>query len=150
VLAIAACVAGCAFTVACGAGLGGGQPEYEVRATTISGLGNVLADGTGHTLYLYVPDHQGPPTCSSFCAVQWPPLLLPNGVDKPKPGPGIRAALLGTVRLADGALQVTYNSWPLYLWQGDYTAGQATGQAESMGLWYAVSIAGSIDRGVAS
>jgi predicted lipoprotein with Yx(FWY)xxD motif len=124
-----------------------GSPRYEIRATTIEGLGKILADGAGFTLYMYIPDHRGRSTCSGFCARSWPPLLLPAGVTRPKAGPGIDPALLGATRRADGALQVTYNKWPLYLWQGDSAPGQATGQADDMGGWYVLSVTGSIDRG---
>jgi predicted lipoprotein with Yx(FWY)xxD motif len=149
VLWVLVCV-GCALAAAgCGSGSGAHTaPAYEVRATTVKGLGRILADGHGWTLYLYVPDHQGPSVCSGGCALAWPPLLLPKGVTEPKPGPGVDAALLGTTRRADGRLQVTYNKWPLYLYQDDSAPGQVTGQADDMGLWYVVSAGGSIDRGV--
>lgn len=144
----AACVTFALAMTSCGtASPAVGPPKYEVRATTIGGLGEIVADGAGFTLYMYMPDHRGPSTCSGVCAVSWPPLLLPKGVTLPKAGPGISAALLGTTRRADGALQVTYNKWPLYLWQGDVAGGQATGQADDMGLWYVLSVTGAIDRG---
>ena len=60
-------------------------------------------------------------------------------------GPGSEGALLGTVARG-GTRQVTYNGWPLYLWQGDYEPGQATGQADDMGLWYVLSVTGAVDR----
>jgi predicted lipoprotein with Yx(FWY)xxD motif len=132
---------------ACGVGAPASSPAYRLQSRTIAGLGEVVTDGKGFTLYLYAPDHQGPSRCSGFCAQQWPPLLLPPGVDKPAAGPGVRPALLGTTRRADGRLQETYNGWPLYLWIGDSAPGQATGQADDMGLWYAVSVTGAVDRG---
>ena len=58
----------------------------------------------------------------------------------------MKPALLGTVPRAGGVLQVTYNRWPLYLWQGDVAPGQATGQAEGMGAWYTMSVSGTVDR----
>ncbi len=144
----AVCVTFAVAVTSCGtASRAAGPLRYEVRATTIGGLGKILADGAGLTLYMYAPDHRGPSTCSGVCATSWPPLLLPRGVTRPMAGPGISAALLGTTRRADGALQVTYNKWPLYLWQGDDAPGQATGQADDMGLWYVLSVTGSIDRG---
>jgi predicted lipoprotein with Yx(FWY)xxD motif len=97
-------------------------------------------------LYIYVPDHQGPSVCAGVCAEQWPPLVLPAGVSRPMAGPGVNPALLGTVRRTGGALQVTYNRWPLYLWEADFAPGMATGQAESMGLWYTMSVSGNVDR----
>jgi predicted lipoprotein with Yx(FWY)xxD motif len=122
------------------------NPTFEVRSGFVRGLGAIVTDGRGFTLYIYVPDHQGPSVCTGLCAVQWPPLVLPRGVRRPLAGPGVNPALLGTTPRAGGSLQVTYNRWPLYLWQGDFAPGQATGQAEDMGLWYALSVSGSVDR----
>lgn len=139
-LAAAAGVAGCGAA-------GASTPAYEVQARVIPGLGKVITDGRGFTLYMYVPDHRGAPRCTGFCARQWPPLVLPQGVDKPTAGPGVKAALLGAVRRADGQFQVTYSGWPLYQWIGDSGPGQATGQADDMGLWYAVSVNGGADKG---
>ncbi len=138
-IAAAAGVAGCGHA-------NDDTPVYVVQASKVPGLGTIIADGRGFSLYMYTPDHRGPSRCSGFCARQWPPLLLPRGVARPKAGPGVRAALLGTVRRSDGRLQVTYNRWPLYLWQGDTAPGEATGQADDMGLWYVLSVSGAVDR----
>ena len=144
---LAAAVVISAAAAACGHGPAGGPPQYAVLARSISGLGEIITDGKGFTLYMYAPDHRGRSQCSGFCAQQWPPLMLPRGVTRPKAGPGVRASLLGTVRRANGRLQVTYGGWPLYLWIGDESPGQATGQADDMGLWYTLSVTGAVDRG---
>jgi len=123
-----------------------GNPDYDIRVSQVTGLGRVLADGSGYTLYMYVPDHQGPSTCYRVCAQQWPPLLVTPAVRHPVAGPGVDAALLGTITRTSGAVQVTYNKWPLYLYDADVQPGQATGQADDMGLWYVLSPAGAIDR----
>ena len=66
-------------------------PDYEVKAATVSGLGPVLVDGQGITLYIFETDHQGSPSrCYDICAIQWPPLVLPAGVAHPIAGPGIQ------------------------------------------------------------
>ena len=92
-------------------------PQYEVKVASVGGLGPVLVDGQGITLYMYATDHQGTPSrCYSICAVQWPPLILPTGVAAPVAGPGIEPGLLGTAPRTDGTTQITYNGWPLYLW----------------------------------
>jgi predicted lipoprotein with Yx(FWY)xxD motif len=138
--------AACVCLAGCGSGHpAAATPVYEVRAGVVRGLGRVLTDGRGFTLYMYEPDHQGPSVCTGVCAAQWPPLDLPPGV-RPVAGPGVNPALLGTSPRAGGVLQVTYNRWPLYLWQGDTAPGQATGQADDMGLWYTLSVSGSVDR----
>lgn len=131
---------------------GGGQAPvqhgatYEVKAGTVAGLGSVLVNGQGLTLYMFANDQRGAPSrCYDICAVQWPPLLLPSHVTSPEAGPGIKAGLLGTAPRSDGTVQVTYGGWPLYLWPPDRSPGRATGQAltNAGGRWYVVNPAGS-------
>lgn len=117
-------------------------PFYEVRTGRVKGLGPVLVDGQGMTLYLFVPDKRsGRSTCYKLCAEGWPPLRLPAGITRPVAGRGVKASLLRTTRRTDGTTQVMYNRWPLYLWVGDSEPGQATGQGINNlgGLWYVLS-----------
>jgi predicted lipoprotein with Yx(FWY)xxD motif len=130
---------------ACGSAASG-HPDYDIRVGTVTGPGRILVDGAGYTLYMYVPDHRGRSTCYQVCAQQWPPLLLPHGIRHPLAGPGINAALLGTVTRSGGSVQVTYNGWPLYRYDADIQPGQVAGQAEGMGAWWVLSPAGAIDR----
>jgi predicted lipoprotein with Yx(FWY)xxD motif len=130
---------------ACGGATKASQ-DYKIGVRTIAGLGRVLVDGSGRTLYMYGPDHRGRSVCYSVCAKQWPPLLLPPGVGHALAGHHVDAALLGTVIRREGSAQVTYNGWPLYLYYGDDQPGQATGQADDMGLWYVLSPSGAVDR----
>ena len=128
---------------ACGSSSGSAQsssPGYEVRAASVSGVGTVLVDGSGYTLYLFEPDRQSTPSCSGSCTSAWPPLLLPAGAS-PKAGSGAHPSLVGEVRRPDGSDQVTYDRWPLYRWVGDTRPGIATGQGLDNfgGLWYVVS-----------
>ena len=121
-------------------------PVYEVKVGQVAGLGQVLVDGQGITLYLYATDRQGSPSrCYNLCEVAWPPLVLPTGQTRPIAGPGIKASLLGTAPRNDGTIQITYNGWPLYLWPQDRAPGQATGQAltNAGGLWYVLDPAGN-------
>jgi predicted lipoprotein with Yx(FWY)xxD motif len=121
-------------------------PVYEVKVGQVAGLGAVLVDGQGLTLYLYSTDRQGSPSrCYSICAIQWPPLVLPAGVSRPIAGPGIQSTLLSTAPRSDGTRQITYNGWPLYLWPPDRAPGKATGQAltNAGGLWYVLDPAGN-------
>ncbi len=121
-------------------------PAYEVKVSTVAGLGPVLVDGQGITLYLFETDKRGSPSrCYDICAVQWPPALVPNGTTKPVAGPGIDGRLLGTQPRTDGTTQITYNGWPLYIWPPDRVPGKATGQAltNAGGRWYVVDPAGN-------
>ena len=55
-------------------------PEYEVTTGSVSGLGTILVDGQGLTVYMYATDVRGAPSrCYGICAVQWPPVVLPPG-----------------------------------------------------------------------
>ena len=106
-----------------------------------SGLGRVLVDGRGRTLYLFAKDRQGKSACTGKCASAWPPLIASG---KPLATAGAKASLLGTTRRGDGRLQVTYNHHPLYGFALDKQAGQVNGQAATAfgGRWWAVSAGG--------
>src|SRR5690349_21589281 len=56
------------------AGSVAGQDQLTV--STVEGLGAVLADAEGHTLYRYAKDTAKPPksACAGTCAETWPPL----------------------------------------------------------------------------
>ena len=123
---------------------GGASPTLT---GTVNGLGTVLVDGKGITVYMFATDVRGHPSrCYNICAVQWPPVVLPPGVSKPVAGAGIHPSLLGTAPRTDGSTQLTYNGWPLYLWQADSEPGQATGQGinSTGGLWYVLNPAGQV------
>jgi len=124
----------------------GTKPLYQVGTGTVTGLGTVLVAGNGFTLYMFAPDKQsGVSTCYDACASAWPPLLL-TGTTVPVYGPGVKPALLGSTKRSDGTFQVTYNGWPLYLWQADSEPGQANGQGinSTGGLWYVLNPAGQV------
>ena len=88
-------------------------------------LGKVLADGRGHTLYLFEKDKNGMSSCNGACAAYWPAVL---SAAKPRAGAGVRASLLGRTKRADGRREVTYAGHPLYTFVGDTKAGQTTGE----------------------
>jgi predicted lipoprotein with Yx(FWY)xxD motif len=111
-------------------------------------LGTVLVNSTGRTLYHFTSDTRAKVSCTASCVALWPPLLIAAGA-KPVAGPGISAAKLGTLKRADGGLQVTYNGMTLYRYAGDSKAGQANGEAVS-DKWYAVSSAGKIVKPAAT
>jgi predicted lipoprotein with Yx(FWY)xxD motif len=122
------------------------RPIDEITVGEVAGLGQVLVDGVGMTVYMFQTDRQGYPSrCVGLCAIGWPPLLLLPDTSRPIAGPGIRASLLGTAPRAHGTRQITYNGWPLYTWPQDTAPGEATGQALTNvgGRWYVVNAAGN-------
>jgi predicted lipoprotein with Yx(FWY)xxD motif len=104
-------------------------------------LGRVLVDQRGRTLYLFEADRFGRSACSGKCAVAWPPLLTSG---TPHAGAGVKAALLGTTKRADGKLQVTYQGYPVYTFFKDTKPGQAGGQGLDFfgGEWYVLDAQG--------
>ncbi len=109
-----------------------------VDTADIPGLGTVLVNSSGRTLYLFTTDKQATPTCTGSCATAWP-LLAANGT--PTAGSGVGASLLGTVHNPNGSTQVTYNRWPLYTFIGDSGPGVAHGQGNftSGGYWWVLN-----------
>ncbi len=105
-------------------------------------LGQVLVDGQGRTVYLFVADSGTKSSCNSSACVQyWPPVLTTGA---PQAGPGVTGSLLGTTSRQDGATEVTYAGHPLYTFISDKNAGDVTGQGVNGfgGPWYAVSPSG--------
>lgn len=111
-------------------------------AVAKTGLGRILVDGRGRTLYLFEKDQHGKSACTGKCAGFWPPLLTSA---RPLPGAGAKASLLGTTKRPDGRLQVTYNHHPLYTFVKDTRKGQTNGEELDVfgAEWYAVSAAGA-------
>ena len=101
-------------------------------------LGEFLVDGEGMTLYLFTRDTPNTSTCYDDCALAWPPLLADV---TPVAGVGVDATLLGVTPRTDGAVQVTYNGWPLYYFATDMQPGDTAGQ-DVNGVWFVVSAAG--------
>ena len=116
-----------------------------VSTRTVDGLGTILVNAKGRTLYMFVPDRHKKVTCKGGCAVAWPPLKLPNGA-KLVATHAAKAKLLGSDPDPAGGRVATYDGWPLYLWVGDRKPGQATGQALNAngGLWYVLSPTGKV------
>jgi len=116
-----------------------------VQTRNIKGLGTVLVNSRGLTLYMFKPDKQKKVTCKGSCAVTWPPLKLKAG-QKATAGGAARKALLGSDPNPGGGKVVTYNRWPLYTYIVDSKPGQATGQALNLngGLWYVLSPSGKV------
>jgi predicted lipoprotein with Yx(FWY)xxD motif len=98
------------------------RPTVQVRRT---GLGKILVDSDGRTLYLFKKDTGPKSRCSGSCSVAWPPLLVSG---RPTAGTDVNGSKLGTTRRSDGKTQVVYNHHPLYRFVGDKKPGNTNGQ----------------------
>jgi len=141
-----------AALVVAGCGGGGSGSTQQSKAATGSGsaatvslrklnVGTALVDGQGRTLYLFEADKGPMSTCNGACASLWPPDTTSG---KPKAGPGVDAAKLGTTKRSDGTLEVTYNGHPLYRYAPDTKAGEDTGQGLNQfgAKWYVLAASG--------
>ncbi|MFE5209438.1 hypothetical protein [Streptomyces sp. NPDC056600] len=113
----------------------------RLTLSSAGGLGKILADGQGRTLYLFEADTSTKSTCDGACAGAWPPLTTQGA---PKAGPGVDASKLSTTTRDDGKKQVVYNGHPLYSYKGDGAAGDTNGQGlDQFGAkWFVLDAAG--------
>jgi len=115
-----------------------------LTASPTAALGTVVVDGTGYTLYRFDKDKPKPSksNCNGSCATQWPPVLVASAdAAKAVKLDGVDAGAVGTVKRADGKLQLTIGGWPVYRYSGDKAAGETTGQGVGK-VWFAVTPAG--------
>ena len=117
----------------------------KIATAMISGLGPVLVNAQGHTLYIFAPDNDKKVTCVGGCAAVWPPASLPTG-EKAVASGAVKQSLLGSDPNPSGGQVITYAGWPLYTYVADTATGTATGEAVNLngGLWYVISPSGTV------
>jgi predicted lipoprotein with Yx(FWY)xxD motif len=130
-----------------GSGGGGGASNTaahaatagRIEAATVQGVGVVLENSDGFTLYQRTTDTAHDSSCTGACAKRWPPLLAAGGGTPSTMGlPG----KLSTIERSDGGTQVVYDGMPLYTYSGDTAPGEANGQGID-NVWFAVAPTGS-------
>jgi predicted lipoprotein with Yx(FWY)xxD motif len=106
-----------------------------ITVGTAKGVGKVLVDSNGMTLYYFQKDQNGESACYGACEQGWPPLATEGA---PQAGEGAMASKLGTTKRKDGTVQVTYNNWPLYTFVEDKNPGEDNGtDSKAFGAsWY--------------
>jgi predicted lipoprotein with Yx(FWY)xxD motif len=116
-------------------------PQPTVLSTASTGLGTIVVDGNGMTVYAYDADTQGTTTsaCTGDCASAWPAVEV-TGSGTPKVS-GVTGTV-GTIAAPDGGKQLTLNGWPLYTYAGDHAAGQTNGEGLG-GVWWVMSPSGT-------
>lgn len=105
-----------------------------------SGLGPILTDLNGRTLYAFVNDRSGNSTCTNGCLGVWPALTSDKAFTA---GDGTDGKLLGETKQTDGVDQAKYGVWPLYYYAGDQGPGDIDGQNVD-GLWFVVGADGKL------
>ena len=146
-LLLAGLIVAATSTTAVASNAGGAARAHDSRATKIqlrhTEVGKVLVDSSGFTVFRFSKDPRNSDTCVkiSGCTNLWPPLMSSG---RPVAGPGVRAALLSTIKLPGGGRQVTYAGHPLYRYSAATEKGETAyiGAQQFGGSWYALNSAG--------
>jgi predicted lipoprotein with Yx(FWY)xxD motif len=113
------------------------------RAATVmtaqTGIGTVLVDAQGKTLYLYANDQGTTSAVPPNILTAWPPLVASGA---PVAGDGVDASKLKTAQQPDGQMWVAYDNHLLYTFSGDQSAGQTNGHKLG-NVWFAVTPSGA-------
>jgi predicted lipoprotein with Yx(FWY)xxD motif len=115
-----------------------------IGTDNIPGIGTVLDNAHGLTLYYNTREIGGSIACTGSCTRIWPPVVVTGPL--PKASASITGPF-GSVRRPDGSTQLTYEGMPLYTYEGDSGLGQANGQG-LQGIWFAATASGSSQSGM--
>jgi predicted lipoprotein with Yx(FWY)xxD motif len=143
-------LAGVLAAIASGAAVADAQsaavPAHASRATEVllhhTSLCSILTSSAGLTLYEFTRDRANVDSCVKIhgCPHTWPALTTSG---QPTAGPGVKASLLSSVRIAGGARQVTYAGHPLYTYSADSRGStDYVGVSAFGGYWYALNSSG--------
>lgn len=159
--------AAAALVAACGGpggsyGTGGGSAANGMAATahhapasrgaviserTLPGVGTVLVDRAGKTLYSPQQEAHGTIMCTGGCLSFWLPVQATPGATRGAPAGATGA--LGTIHRTGGLTQLTYNGKPLYTFALDRAPGQAHGNnvtdhfGNASFTWHAITTSGA-------
>ena len=118
--------------------VGGIKPGDTVLIVQKSNLGYVLAMANGMVVYTYGKDTKGgPPTCTNTCAALWPAV---TGIPMTNSGEKLPGTL-GVVTMANGAKQITYNGFPLYIFKSEKPLSTKGNGVD--GLWHVIKLSAS-------
>lgn len=114
----------------------------SIVSVATTSLGEVLVEETGLTLYGFLDDEDGVPSCEGACADAWPPVFV-DSADLPT---GLDAGVYSVSERSDGTFQLNSGVWPLYSFAGDAAAGDVNGQG-SGDVWFVATPGGGLITG---
>lgn len=122
-----------------------------ISTRTLPGVGTVLVDRSGKTLYSPQQEAHGTIMCTGGCLSFWLPVHATAGATLHAPA-GVSGAL-GTIHRPGGLTQLTYHGKPLYTFALDQMPGQAHGNnvTDHFGgasfTWHAITTTGTAQSG---
>ncbi|MGA8427037.1 MAG: hypothetical protein WB801_05570 [Candidatus Dormiibacterota bacterium] len=127
--------------------------KITIKTASVSGLGTVLVDGAGRTLYTLTSETGGKITCTTAngCTDYWTQIGSKSGQRHQTRG-GAKGSMIGSEKGSPGTRVLTYHRRPLYTYVGDTADGQANGEGLKSfgGTWYAVSASGALVKKASS
>lgn len=93
----------------------------------LSGVGTVLVDQSGKTVYMPDQEGKGMIKCTGGCLSFWFPVTVASASGKPSLPSGFSGAVSTIKRPDNGQMQVTYDGTPLYTFKLDQAPGEAKG-----------------------
>jgi predicted lipoprotein with Yx(FWY)xxD motif len=121
-----------------------------ISARKVPGVGTVLVDRSGKTVYSPQQEADGKIMCTGGCLGFWFPVRVAAGAALGAPS-GVTGAL-GRIHRPGGLTQLTFNGKPLYTFRLDQAPGQAHGNnftdhfSGTTFTWHALSASGAPAR----
>lgn len=110
----------------------------HVAVVTLNGkMVHVLTTNKGYMLYYYTKDTMLTSNCTGGCAMNWPPVLAPQGMMTVTSSQMLPKKL--SVHQTANGNQVFYDGHALYTYAGDMQPGQFSGRGIG-NAWYLVGI----------
>jgi predicted lipoprotein with Yx(FWY)xxD motif len=109
--------------------------------TASTGIGTILVNSKGYTLYWFAKDTPTKSNCNGSCASYWPPVI---GTPTAAAGTSLPHGF-GTITRSNGQKQATYDGHPLYTYVLDTSPGMTAGNGKNLsgGYWWAMTPSGS-------
>lgn len=104
-----------------------GASSPTLKSANVTGFSGALVNHSSRTLYLLTSEKGAKIKCASGCLTAWPPLLVKRTVKTVSLGANVKGKI-GFVTRSKTMKQVTFNSFPVYTYQGDSGKLQSNGE----------------------
>ena len=104
-----------------------GAVSPVLKSANVSGFPGALVNHSSKTLYVLSVERGAKIKCTAACTPTWPPLLVKSSVTTVSLGAGVKGTI-GFVKRSKTMKQVTFNSFPVYTYQGDSAKLQSNGE----------------------
>ena len=116
-----------------------GASSPVLKSANVTGFPSALVNHSSRTLYVLSSEKGMKLKCTSSCLSTWFPVLVKTSVKTVALGAGVKGKI-GFVTRSKSMKQVTFNSYPVYTYQGDSGKLQSNGEGITAdgGTWYLI------------